>query len=88
MTNRVRAIRRESKRLYGFGIERMGEIKVCEHCGAMTDAFRILCPECSKKLPKETVYEQYQRRHRCCRSCGHVVSKSMKFCPDCGRNLD
>lgn len=60
MTDRARAVRKESKWLYGFGTERMQEIKVCAHCGTMTAASRIFCPECSKLLPKETVYMQYQ----------------------------
>ena len=88
MTDRARAIRKESKRLYGFGTERMQQIKVCEHCGAMTKASKLFCPECAKLLPKETVYVQYQKRHRCCPSCGRVVSKGMQFCPDCGRRLN
>ena len=88
MTDRARAIRKESKRLYGFGTERMQEIKVCEHCGAMAKASKLFCPECAKLLPKETVYVQYQKRHRCCPSCGRVVSKGMQFCPDCGHRLN
>ena len=87
MTDRYRAIRRESKRLYGFGIERMKEIKVCSHCGTLASAFKFFCPECGKMLPKDTVYMQYQKRHRCCSKCGHVVSNSMQFCPDCGQKL-
>ena len=88
MTDRARSVRKESKRLYGFGTERMHEIKVCEHCGAIAKATKIFCPECSKLLPKETVYVQYQKRHRCCPSCGRVVSKGMQFCPDCGHRLN
>lgn len=87
MTEKLRAVRKESKRLYGFGTERMQQIKVCEHCGAMTWASRIFCPECSKLLPKDTVYTQYLKRHRCCPFCDRVVSKGMQFCPDCGQKL-
>lgn len=88
MTGNYRIIRTENKRRFGFGIERMKEIKVCEHCGAVAAAGRVFCPDCAKLLPRETVYAQYQKRHRCCKGCGTVVSNRMNFCPDCGQKLD
>lgn len=88
MTERMQEIRNESKRLYGFGTDRMRELKVCTHCGTMTGATRIFCPECSKLLPRDTVYTLYKKRHRCCKFCGNVVSKLMHFCPNCGQSLN
>lgn len=88
MTDSYRVVRKESKQRYGFGVDKMKEIKVCAHCGTVSSAARLFCPECNKLLPRETVYMQYQKRHRCCKSCGHVVANSMQFCPDCGQKLD
>ncbi len=88
MTDSSRVIRKEGKKRYGFGVERMQEIKVCAYCGTVAEEIRIFCPECSKMLPRETVYRQYQKRPRTCRLCGHVVTDKMQFCPDCGEKLD
>ncbi len=88
MTDNYRLIRKAGKKQYGFGVERMKEIKVCTHCKTVASASKLFCPECSKMLPRETVYMQYQKRHRTCQICGHVVTNSMQFCPDCGQKLE
>ncbi len=87
MTDSYKVTRKEGKKRYGFGVERMKEIKVCAHCGTVSNSLKLFCPECSKKLPKETVYMQYQKRHRTCLDCGQVISNSMQFCPMCGTKI-
>lgn len=77
----------EGPEKYGFGTEVMKEIRVCGHCGTMARADSYVCPHCGERLPRETLYQRYQRRHQCCPVCDTVVSSRMRFCPHCGTCL-
>lgn len=87
VTDNYHLVRTQSKKRFGFGVERMKEIKVCSYCGSVSDSAKLFCHECSKLLPKETLYMQYQKRHRICNNCKTVVTNHMKYCPDCGQKL-
>ena len=80
-------IRLEDLRHYGFGVDIMKTIKVCTHCGAMSSVSQQFCTQCGNRLPSETMFENYQKRHCHCKSCGTVVKNGTHFCPDCGQKL-
>ncbi|WP_368075578.1 zinc-ribbon domain-containing protein [uncultured Dysosmobacter sp.] len=42
---------------------------------------------CGAALPKETLYDFYRARHRCCPGCGVVVTDVAVYCPECGTRL-
>lgn len=33
-----------------------------------------ICPECGERLPKETLFDRYKRKHKCCPDCDTVRS--------------
>ena len=69
---------------YGFGIEIMKKTKVCTQCGTAQAVSRYICARCGEKLPQQTLFQIYQRRHRLCPVCDTVLTPRMKFCPHCG----
>ena len=50
-------------------------------------AYRTDCISCGAALPKETLYDFYRARHRCCPGCGVVVTDVAVYCPECGTRL-
>lgn len=80
-------VRLESMRQYGFGTEAMKELKVCGSCGAMCPAEKTHCSECHAKLPKDTLYQAYKRRHTSCPGCETIVPDTVHFCPQCGSRV-
>ncbi len=87
MTRLYEKIRRENKLELGFGTEVMKTRKICTVCGTVSIASQHYCNECQSKLPDETLFETYAKRHRRCESCGTVASKDMNYCPLCGKSL-
>ena len=85
---RIEEIRRESMGQYGFGIEAMKRLRVCEHCGRMTSGAEQHCKECKRRLPKETMFHFYKRQHRSCMACDTVVSDEAQYCPQCGEKIE
>lgn len=72
---------------YGFGPERMKQMKVCPKCKCVASARLRLCPECGGRLPQSNLFQLYQKRHHLCPICDTVLSDSMKFCPHCGTKI-
>ena len=72
---------------FGFGTEKMKEIKICEKCGAAVSAKEEYCTVCREKLPNETLFDVYRMRHRACSGCGTVLSDGALFCPECGKSV-
>ena len=60
----------------------ISEIKMRELAENRTD-----CISCGAALPKETLYDFYRARHRCCPGCGVVVTDVAVYCPECGTRL-
>ena len=69
---------------YGFGPEIMKRLKVCLHCGSIVKADCYVCRECGGRLPRKTLFQLYQSRHRLCPVCDTVLSNRMRYCPHCG----
>ena len=61
-----KALRRVSLLEYGFGPETLRGRKICPACGRGNGAYRTDCIFCGAALPKETLYDFYLSRHRCC----------------------
>lgn len=72
----------------GFGVEAMKATRVCGHCGAVAGLDKYLCPECGGRLPRENLFEEYQKRHRLCPVCETVLAGYMRYCPHCGAKAD
>ena len=77
-------LRQTTMERYGFGPMVMRRIRVCRKCGYPSEADEANCLSCGVKLPKETLYEQYKKRHPVCPRCDTVVAAYMQFCPQCG----
>ena len=77
-------LRQVTMERYGFGPNAMRRIRVCPECGCPSEADEANCLSCGVKLPKETLYEQYKKRHPVCPRCDTVVAAYMQFCPQCG----
>lgn len=82
-----KALRRVSLLEYGFGPETLRGRKICPACGRGNGAYRTDCIFCGAALPKETLYDFYRARHRCCPGCGVVVTDVAVYCPGCGTRL-
>lgn len=72
---------------FGFGIRRMQEAKVCEHCGNIENADRHTCSGCGEQLPAQTLFQIYRMQHRKCEHCDTVLASYMYYCPHCGTPL-
>ena len=70
---------------YGFGPNVMKNTKVCPNCGRMVGAKNRTCPECQKRLSRETLFDQYKRQHLCCPDCDTVLAPDSMYCPNCGK---
>ena len=80
-------VRREGMRQYGFGPEAMKNRKVCRKCGAASPASSLYCSSCGARLPHETLFEQYKKRHRCCPYCEAILDDDAEYCFQCGQKL-
>lgn len=80
-------IRQEAMEEFGFGPKVMQKIKVCAYCGAISPVENSFCGPCGKPLPKETVFQQYRKRHLYCADCDVVLPPGAAFCPKCGKKL-
>ncbi len=88
MLRQSERVRKEGMLHYGFGIDAMKSIKVCEKCGEMADVSQQYCKACGAALLDENLYQLYVKRHRHCLMCGTVVNEKMKYCPQCGQRLE
>ena len=79
--------REELMEHYGFGPGVMKRTRVCPHCGTATTSDGICCSVCGGRLPRETLYDEYSRRHQSCPHCGAVLAEWTAYCPQCGRKL-
>ena len=84
----VEALCRENREHWGFGPEAMKKIRICPSCHAAAPAENTLCPVCGAKLPDETLFQQYRRRHDACCRCGTILTPGMLYCPQCGARRD
>ena len=84
---RNETIRQASMERYGFGPGIMRNIRICTECGMPSPAAEKHCRTCGAKLPRETLFQQYKKRHRFCTRCETVVAKSAQFCPECGTRI-
>ena len=80
-------IRQENMERYGFGTNIMRNIRICPECGIPAAASERNCQECGSKLPRETLFQQYKKRHRSCPHCETVVTETAQFCPECGTRI-
>ena len=84
---RNETIRQANMERYGFGTNIMRNIRVCPECGMPSTAADKNCRTCGTRLPRETLFQQYKKRHRFCPHCDTVVAKSARFCPECGMRI-
>lgn len=73
---------------YGFGTKVMKTIKVCGSCGNTEAAERYTCSKCGKRLPVQTLFQIYQKKHRVCSVCDTVLAAYMRYCPHCGTQIE
>ncbi len=69
---------------YGFGTDAMKKIRICTRCKTPCAADTYFCTECGFRLPEDTLYDLYSRRHRLCADCDTALTAEMAFCPHCG----
>ena len=81
MTQKVRFKNLEH---FGFGPNVMKKLRVCPRCGQMVKSRAGTCPECGEKLPKETLFDRYKRKHLSCPNCDTVLTSDALYCPNCG----
>ena len=70
---------------FGFGPNVMKKNKVCPRCGRLVGAKLRFCPDCNEKLPSETLFDRYKRRHLCCSHCDTILAPGSRYCPTCGK---
>ena len=87
MIENHKRIRLEGMKHFGFGPDEMRKVKVCEYCGSMMESKILVC-KCGRKLPQDTLYEVYKRKHNYCKKCETVVSDSTRYCPQCGEMIE
>ncbi|MBE6036359.1 MAG: hypothetical protein E7223_01890 [Clostridiales bacterium] len=80
--------RHEGMRRYGFGIQTMRQLKVCRICGAPARAEQNFCKECGCRLPEETLYDTYKKKHKVCTYCDIALRDDAEYCPQCGRKVE
>ncbi|MBQ9717151.1 MAG: zinc ribbon domain-containing protein [Clostridia bacterium] len=80
-------MRQSNMEQYGFGPNIMRNIRICPDCGLPSIVTDRNCHACGAKLPRETLFQQYKKRHRFCPRCDTVVAKSAQFCPECGTRI-
>ena len=84
---RNETIRLVNMERHGFGTGIMKNIRICQECGLPSTAADRRCRTCGGKLPRETLFQQYKKRHKCCPHCETVVAKDVQFCPQCGTRI-
>ena len=84
---RNETIRLANMERHGFGTGIMKNIRICPECGFPSTAADRHCRTCGGKLPRETLFQQYRKRHKCCPHCETVVAKDAQFCPECGTRI-
>ena len=82
MTQKVRFRNLER---FGFGPNVMKKLRVCQRCGQMVKSRADTCPDCGERLPKETLFDRYKRKHLSCPDCDTVLTADALYCPNCGR---
>lgn len=80
-------IRQESMEIYGFGTTAMKKIKICRQCGTVSPITESFCTDCRLRLPKDSLFQDYRKRHKYCTACETVVSDIMQYCPQCGTKI-
>ena len=81
MTQKVRFRNLER---FGFGPNVMKKLRVCPRCGQMVKSRADICPDCGERLPKETLFDRYKRKHLSCPDCDTVLTADALYCPNCG----
>ena len=81
-------MRREGMEHYGFGPQAMKKIKVCKRCGTPNTSDCHFCVTCGEKLSKDTLYDEYKKKHIYCPYCNTVLEEAANYCPQCGRKLE
>ena len=84
---RNETIRQANMERYGFGPNVMKNIRICSECGTSAAVSERKCRECGAKLPRETLFQQYRKRHKYCAHCDTVVAEDVQFCPECGTRI-
>ena len=82
MTQKVRFKNLEQ---FGFGPNVMRKTKICIKCNQIVGFPAKICPQCGEKMPKETLFDRYKRKHISCPDCDTVLAADSKFCPNCGK---
>lgn len=72
---------------FGFGPRKMKETKICRQCGNMETADKYTCSKCGVRLPTQTVFQIYQKKHKTCEICDTVLAAYMRYCPHCGMKI-
>jgi len=80
-------LRQVTMERYGFGTNIMRNIRICAECGLPSAAKERNCRSCGGKLPRETLFQQYRKRHCFCFRCDTVVADNVRFCPECGTRI-
>lgn len=81
MTQKVRFRNLER---FGFGPNVMKKLRVCPRCGQMVKSRADACPDCGERLPKETLFDCYKRKHSSCSHCDTILTADTLYCPNCG----
>ncbi len=81
MTQKVRFKNLER---FGFGPNVMKKLRVCPRCGHMVKSRADTCPDCGERLPRETLFDRYKRKHLSCPNCDTVLTADALYCPNCG----
>ncbi|MBR6535490.1 MAG: zinc ribbon domain-containing protein [Clostridia bacterium] len=45
------------------------------------------CFDCGERLPKETLFDRYKRKHLKCQNCDTVLTADSLYCSNCGNLL-
>ena len=72
---------------FGFGPNVMKQTKVCPQCGQAIKATASYCSSCGEKLPLETLFDRYKKRHLSCPNCDTVLAPGSQYCPNCGKQI-
>lgn len=81
MTQKVRFRNLER---FGFGPNVMKKLRVCPRCGQTVKSRADTCPDCGERLPTETLFDRYKRKHLSCSACDTVLTADTLYCPNCG----
>ena len=84
MTQKVRFKNLER---FGFGPNVMKKLRVCPRCGQTVKSRADTCPDCGERLPNETLFDRYKRKHLSCPDCDTVLAPGSLYCPNCGKQI-